>query len=180
MKPNHRQQLGIVLVLFLATHMALSQTFTKLVNFDFTNGAYPQSMSMVQGVDGSLYGTTWEGGNHGNGVVFKVNAAGDMFIVDDLKGHVGSQPVAGLILSDDGDFYGTAEYGGGGDYGTVFKVSHGGRFTELWSFQDFAQGAHPAAALTQATDGYFYGTTTVSPGIKRIFCWVFFPLIASL
>ena len=158
MKPNHRQQLGIAFVLFLTTPMALSQTFTKLVDFDYTNGSHPQIMSMVQGADGSLYGTTSEGGNHRNGVVFKVNAEGDVFVADDIKGHVGVGPVAGLILSSEGGFYGTAEFGGG-DYGSVFKVSPEGRFAELWGFSDFAQGAYPEAALVQAANGYFYGTT---------------------
>src|SRR6266853_1233536 len=62
--------------------------------------------------------------------------------------------------------YGTT-YGGGtnGGYGSVFKISTNGAFTSLYSFGSVLDngfpldGANPAAALVQGSDGYFYGTT---------------------
>jgi uncharacterized repeat protein (TIGR03803 family) len=42
--------------------------------------------------------------------------------------------------------------------GTVFKISQGGSLTTLVTF-DGSDGDEPAAALIQATDGNFYGTT---------------------
>jgi uncharacterized repeat protein (TIGR03803 family) len=57
---------------------AHGQTFTTLLDFNGTNGAIPSSL--VQGIDGSLYGTTAGGGANstclfGCGTVFKVTVA---------------------------------------------------------------------------------------------------------
>jgi hypothetical protein len=38
-----------VLLWAAATFAAQAQTFTTLVSFNYTNGAYPQSMCLVQG-----------------------------------------------------------------------------------------------------------------------------------
>ena len=45
-----------------APGLSPAQTFTTLVNFNYTNGASPYFMSLVQGTDGNLYGTTEGGG----------------------------------------------------------------------------------------------------------------------
>src|SRR5882672_3906500 len=64
------------LVLFtIAVGTAESQTFSTLFNFDNTNGANPYD-ALVQGRDGSLYGTTYVGGATGQGVVFKISPNG--------------------------------------------------------------------------------------------------------
>ncbi|HUI53282.1 MAG TPA: hypothetical protein VLX60_15970 [Terriglobales bacterium] len=48
-----------IFLLLAATAIASpAQTFKTLVNFDGSNGSTPFSMSLIQGVDGSLYGTT--------------------------------------------------------------------------------------------------------------------------
>jgi uncharacterized repeat protein (TIGR03803 family) len=72
-------------------------------------------------------------------------------------------PAAGLIQATDGNFYGTTAYGGASSScslgcGTVFKITPAGTLTTLHNF-DATGGANPFAALVQATDGNFYGTT---------------------
>jgi uncharacterized repeat protein (TIGR03803 family) len=64
------------------------------------------------------------------------------------------------VQARDGNFYGTTNRGGAydGAWGTVFKVTSGGTLTTLHSF-DYTDGIYPAAAVIQATDGNFYGTT---------------------
>ena len=53
----------IILVFCIATATLLpAQTFTTLLNLGGTNGAYPAYMSLIQGADGNLYGTTAAGG----------------------------------------------------------------------------------------------------------------------
>ena len=73
----------------------------------------------------------------------------------------GTMPRAPVIQGTDGDFYGTTSYGGANGAGTIFKATAAGIVTVLHSFQGFpSDGASPRAALIQAADGDFYGTTS--------------------
>ena len=71
----------------------------------------------------------------------------------------GIRQSAALVLAADGDFYGTTYAGGSAGLGTIFKVTAGGALTILHSFAGGTDGASPYAALLQAADGNFYGTT---------------------
>ena len=71
----------------------------------------------------------------------------------------GAAPSAPLTLGNDRYFYGTAQVGGQYGYGTVFKVDSSGKVTPLHEFSGTDDGAYPAAALVQGSDGYFYGVT---------------------
>ena len=55
--------------------------FTVLKNFDYsTTGGYPYA-GLMQGTDGALYGTAYQGGSSGYGTVFKLNPDGTGFTV---------------------------------------------------------------------------------------------------
>jgi uncharacterized repeat protein (TIGR03803 family) len=125
-------------------------------DFTATGGINPQGV-LVQGTDGSLYGTTMLGGT-GDGTVFKTTLAGVLTSLDSFAGANGNQPVAGMIQGTDGNFYGTTSIGGTANDGTVFKMTSTGTLTTLVSFTG-ANGSFPAARLLQGTDGNFYGTT---------------------
>ena len=72
-----RKQGHAVLLLCAAlTGASSAQTFTKLVDFNGANGAFPYYMSLQQGADGNLYGTASQGGASGNGTVFKITPNG--------------------------------------------------------------------------------------------------------
>jgi uncharacterized repeat protein (TIGR03803 family) len=143
--------------------------FKSLVNFDGTNGYYP-SGTLVQGVDGNFYGTTEFGGANipriGN--LFKVTPDGKLTTVYNFCSKLscadGSYPYAGLALGPDGNLYGTTAGGGtsGNCFvgcGTVFTITRAGVLTTLSSFENSNDGSAPYSALTQGTDGDFYGTT---------------------
>lgn len=80
----------------------------------------------------------------------------------------GSQPQAGLVQGFNGNFYGTALFGGESSgcffgCGTIFQITPAGDLTTFYSFcaqTGCTDGATPGGALTLATDGSFYGTTT--------------------
>jgi uncharacterized repeat protein (TIGR03803 family) len=120
-----------------------------------TDGAEPFA-GLMQGVDGSLYGTTSVGGS-GSGTIFKIARSGTLTTLHSFE-FDGSSPYAGLVQGTAG-FYGTASQGGAGhNYGTVYRMGPGGA-VKADAF-DGADGATPFAGLIQATDGSFYGTTT--------------------
>jgi uncharacterized repeat protein (TIGR03803 family) len=125
-----------------------------------TDGAMPQA-ALIQGIDGDFYGTTANGGTGSNGTVFKITSTGVESILHSfVPGIDGSDPVAALVQGTDGNFYGTTAGGGTGGSGTVFKITPTGVETVLYSFAGgTADGSVPSAALTQGSDGNFYGTT---------------------
>jgi len=143
-----------------------AQTLTTLVGFNETNGANPGYMSLVQGLDGSFYGTTSSGGaNLYDGTIFKVTPEGTLTTLFSFTYTDGANPYAGLVQTMDGCFYGTS-YGGGtgpnyncpNGCGTIFALAAGDALTTLDNFS-FGNGAGPQAGLVHARDGNFYGTT---------------------
>ena len=126
--------------------------------------------TLVQGLDGNLYGTAFQGGTSSQGTVFKATPAGTsttLYNFDSTRPclgttqNCGAVPYAGLVLGTDGNFYGTTYEGGdNGGYGTVFQITPGGVLSILYSFFGGGDGGYPEAALVRATDGKFYGTTS--------------------
>jgi uncharacterized repeat protein (TIGR03803 family) len=143
-----------------------TQTFTTLHSFDNTDGSSPFG-GLVQGTDGNLYGTAYGGGTRLDyGTVFKITPSGTLTTLYSFCPQTGctdgANPLAGLVLATDGNFYGTTSGGGASDAGTVFKITPSGMLTTRYSFcgqTGCGDGAEPEAALLQATDGNFYGTT---------------------
>jgi uncharacterized repeat protein (TIGR03803 family) len=136
-----------------------SGALTKLYDFSgaLLNGP------LVQGDDGNFYGTSEWGGANGYGMIFKLTPSGNFSVQYSFDLTDGSAPACGLVSASDGDLYGTT-YGGGTNNscpngcGTVFKLTLAGALTTLHNF-DSTHGSNPIAALIQATDGNFYGTT---------------------
>jgi uncharacterized repeat protein (TIGR03803 family) len=134
-------------------------TLTTLHIFTGIDGAIPYA-GVIQGADGSLYGTTSGGGASGNGTIFKIDAGGAKLItLHAFTGSDGAQTNSGLIQGADGNLYGTTAAGGSSNVGTIFKIDTAG--TELTTLHSFtgSDGGYPYAGLIQGTDGYLYGTT---------------------
>jgi uncharacterized repeat protein (TIGR03803 family) len=112
----------------------------------------------VQSVDGTLYGTTQDGGADGYGTVFKITPDGTLTALYSFSGfNDGLRPYSALVRGDDGSFYGTA--GGGNDYaGSAFKITTAGVFTRLYAdFETGRNGAAYPSGLVKGSDGNFYG-----------------------
>lgn len=159
-----------ILLCALATIPAPAQTFKQLLDFDISNGAFPNSI--VQGPDGRLWGTTSEGGNSNCGKVFKMTPAGALSMVFSFNCVKGSNP-QGLTLGTDGNFYGATFFGGPGHGGTIFRLTSTGKLTVLFNFTlDGSSGSAPVGRLVQGTDGSFYGAT-YSGGLSDSYGTVF-------
>jgi uncharacterized repeat protein (TIGR03803 family) len=143
--------------------MTSDGTFTVLHLFDgATEGSNPSGAALVQAADRALYGITSAGGTGGGGSVFRITSDGAFTVLHQFAGGAmdGATPVAALIQAADGNLYGTTYSGGTANAGTIFKMTTAGTITLLYSFAGgTADGATPTAALIQAGDGTFYGTT---------------------
>jgi uncharacterized repeat protein (TIGR03803 family) len=131
-------------------------------------GSNPQA-PLVQGPDGTLYGTASE--SDGYGTVFKIQPDGTGFaVVKYFTNSVeGAHPFGGLVLSG-GTLYGTTAEGGSSSKGTVFKVNTDGTgYTVLKSFTG-SDGSWPQAGLV-LSGGTLYGTTCLggSSGYGTVF-----------
>lgn len=150
-----------------------------------TDGYAP--MALVQAIDGTIYGVTYEGGqylNCGNGVpagcgtVFKITTTGKFSVVHSFCQQLingfscadGAFP-SSLVLGSDGNLYGTTRSGGvpvngGLAFGTLFRMTPDGTLTTLYSFctQANCPDGKTPDNLVQSTDGSFYGATESDPG----------------
>jgi uncharacterized repeat protein (TIGR03803 family) len=151
--------------------VTLSGIVTVLHEFaGFAEGAQPRSV--IQAADGNFYGVAESEGVWGaHGTIFKMTPSGTFSVVHAFNGSDGSGPISPLIQTSDGRFYGTTPAGGAFDQGVVFTMTSDGTVTVLHTFRGgTADGATPMAALLQASDGNFYGTTRLGgTGIGTIF-----------
>ncbi|MEP4077328.1 choice-of-anchor tandem repeat GloVer-containing protein [Haloferula sp.] len=151
---------------FKMTSAGVLTTLVEFTNNGASNkGRFPRA-ALVQGNDGSFYGSTEIGGEFNYGTIFKMTSAGVLTTLveftDNGAGNKGRSPSAGLVQGGDGNFYGTTQSGGATGSGTVFRVTPTGVLTTLVEFTGNGsnnKGSTPSAALVQGSDGVFYGTT---------------------
>ncbi len=163
----------LMLMVAVATTVAIAQTYTDLFNFAGYNGSFPVG-TLAQGREGDLYGTAPDGGKNGYecghyvgcGVVFRASPSGKSKVLYKFDGVDGRSPYSGLTLGTDGTFYGTTTWGGTKGYGIIFKITNRGGLTTLYSFTGGTDGAYPYASPIQGADGNFYGTTTSGTAYK--------------
>lgn len=115
-------------------------------------------------VDGTLYGTTYQGGTGGSGslgcgTVFSVTTSGkERVLYNFTGGDDGCSPVAGLV-NVNGTLYGTTGYQGRHLQGTVFSVTTAGKERVLYNFGDKPYDGNESAAPLLDVSGTLYGTT---------------------
>ena len=138
---------------------------------------------LVLASDGNFYGTTADGGDDGQGcftnqsncagAVFKITPQGQFTLLHTFKNTDptnGEAPSAGLVEGPDGFLYGTtSSHGFSLQAGTIFKIAKdGNQFQTIYQFCSASGcpvGSVPTSALTLASDGNFYGTTSSGPGL---------------
>ena len=171
-------------------------SWTETVLYDFcsvqgcADGEYPEA-NLIMDTDGSLVGTTVNGGNVSSVTTGGSPSQGTVFKLAPPAGAAtqwtetvlykfcsqpycadGSIPASGLTMGRHGVLYGTTQSGGAdGGSGTVFKmeppVKNGGSWTEtvvhsFCSLPNCADGSQPNADLIMREDA-LYGTTGTGP-----------------
>jgi uncharacterized repeat protein (TIGR03803 family) len=120
------------------------------------------NVGLIQAANGNFYGATSLGGANASGTVFEITTAGTLTTLHSFCAKAncadGASPNA-LVQATSGNFYGTTLNGTTTlNDGTVFEITPTGTLTTLHVFNG-TNGATPVAALLQATNGDFYGTT---------------------
>jgi uncharacterized repeat protein (TIGR03803 family) len=144
----------------------------NLTTLGFTDGI--PSGRVVFGPNGTLYGTTNEGGSggcqFGCGTVYSlqqtpacINCPWTMTVLYSFTGGAdGSGPYAvDLVFDQAGDLYGTTAGGGSVGHGVVFKLTPSGSGWTESVIHDFsgAEGIFPASGVIFDSAGNLYGTT---------------------
>ena len=108
-----------------------SGSYTTIYAFrNSPNDGRTPTAGLVQGSDGSFYGSTQQGGSNVNcyqgcGTVFRVSPSGsetNLYSFGNFAGD-GTEPNASLVQGSDGSFYGTTTFGGINGSGTVYRLS---------------------------------------------------------
>ncbi len=139
---------------------------TTLYSFNgtATDGNTPLA-PLIEDSAGNLYGTTCGCGGRFSyySVAFKFDTDQTVSVLHTFSDNADGDPTtAALLLGTDGNFYGTTNGGADGvgiGAGTAFKLAPDGTYTTLYTFTGGIDGGGPAAALIEASDGNFYGTT---------------------
>jgi len=100
----------------------VTSAYTKLVNFDGTNGGSPYG-SLIQASDGKLYGMTSRGGDGDYGVMFSYEFSTSTYTkLKDFDYYTnGAYPFGSVIQASDGNLYGMTSGGGSNNSGVAFS-----------------------------------------------------------
>ena len=145
-------------------------TLTILHSFGGSDGTHPDLGNLVFDSAGNIYGTTYAGGAHVRGTVFKLtrsNGWAESVLYSFTGGSDGGSPSSGVAFDSAGNLYGTTTDGGSDGYGTVYQLSPSGSGwteTTLYSFTDNDDGATPIGGVALDALGNLYGTTSVALG----------------
>ncbi|MBL7981184.1 MAG: T9SS type A sorting domain-containing protein [Flavobacteriales bacterium] len=134
--------------------------YTKLVDFNITNGGYGWS-GLIATPSGALYGATYGGGGSG-GSIFRVDPATDTYtILYALNQTTDGGAITSLLYrATDGQLYGCAAYGGANNAGTLFRFNPAtNTYTKMHDLGGGANGKTPYGGLTEGGNGWYYGTT---------------------
>jgi uncharacterized repeat protein (TIGR03803 family) len=148
-------------------------TWTEKILHNFSNdgtdGINPNGI-LAMDASGNLYGTAYNGGTWGVGIVFELTSnSGWSETILHAFTYTGTAPMDGAnpnanVIFFNGNLYGTTYEGGPHNNGTVFQLIHHGNGT--WSEsvihafnQNGIDGATPRAGLA-LVDGTLYGTTS--------------------
>lgn len=158
---------GTVFKISPAGEMSVIYSFAENPDGSLPNGSAPGTL--VEGIDGFLYGITSENGANGFGTVFKLSKSGVIHVLHNFCNTLtcsdGANP-GFLMQALDGNFYGAT---GPTNFPTsvLFRITPAGSYTVLHTFDGKTQPDGTGVyGMVQAADGNLYGTTVAGAQFK--------------
>jgi uncharacterized repeat protein (TIGR03803 family) len=141
--------------------------WTETVLYDFqglNDGDFPVG-GLVIDQAGNLYGTTFDGGINGGGIVYEFSPSGNGWTFTTLHSFSGSfgGPYNKLTLAN-GNIYGFTNSDGASGLGSVFKLTpsnDGWTFTDLYDFVGGNDGGQPYGSVAVDGKGNVFGTAVI-------------------
>lgn len=136
-----------------------SNAITDLAAFNTANGSAPYG-GVTLDSNGNLFGTTRDGGAHGQGVVYEVvNGSNAITDIADFSITSGVNPYSGVTLDGNGNIFGTTFYGGTNNTGTVYEILKNSKIIKSLGSFSATTGANPYAGVTFDSKGNLFGVT---------------------
>ncbi len=178
---DQRARRGALAPIRMTGHRSLpASSYQVLYSFAGGSDGRDPAAALIN-VNGTLYGTTREGGNSascpiGCGTVYSITPSGSEKVVHSFTGPPDGAFPAAALIDVKGTLYGTTERGGssGGCHlgrpkigcGTVYSITPSGSETVLYRFISGSDAVYPAAGLVDV-NGTLYGTTVFYEGGGR-------------
>ncbi len=137
-----------------------NNAYTKIIDFNSAkNGASPFS-GLIKAKNGKYYGTTIDGGETHDGVLFEYDPELNVYSVkaEFRSATTGKNPYGSLCDAGNGNLYGLCYQGGSGNYGTAYRYDISNDTLILVnSLDDFTTGRNPYGSFVLAPNGNLYG-----------------------
>jgi uncharacterized repeat protein (TIGR03803 family) len=162
--------LGTAFLLAPPVPPATAWRTTVIHSFAIAEGIRPGG-GLTPGAGGTLFGTTYTGGPHGNGTVFALTPNGPGWTETTLFGFTGGPdggaPLGTLLVTARGTLLGTTTLGGANNTGTIFALTPPATSGAPWTQAVLAslptiqtgRGVYPYGGLVRSRAGILYGTT---------------------
>ncbi len=144
--------------------------WTEQTLYRFTNGSDgngPDGSVIIDGA-GDLYGSSWDGGSGGGGVVFELIPSFGSWSFNLVYSLAGGGDSCGpndrLLMDQAGNLYGTTYCDGTHGAGSVFKLipgASGWTYIDLYDFTDGNDGGYPRSNVVLDGQGNLYGTASI-------------------
>ena len=136
--------------------------FTKKYDFTDIGGRRPNG-TMMQALNGKIYGMTYSGGTNNDGVIFEYDPVTNVYTkkinFDEIT--KGEHPADALLQASNGKLYGMTSEGGMYGKGVLFEYDIAtNTFTKKVDFDGSSKGKYPVGKLMQAPNGKLYGLTS--------------------
>jgi hypothetical protein len=157
------------------------------------DGSFPWA-GVTIGPDGSLFGTTYDGGTGQNGIVYQLRPPitfcgsascrwSETILYNFTRGSDGGDPQGAVVFDQAGNLYGTNVNGGAGDVGVAYEMRRNGQgwsYQVIYPFTNGQDGGNPTALVFDGS-GNLYGPAAAGgqPGCTGFGCGTIFKLSPS-